>query len=155
MLRALAAAQETRLTAEDERRLRATQFAVSRDYERAAPLFREMEAAASASERPAASLETGWLAQQMDDSDAAKAAFERALALNPSYAAARLRLGFMLGRQGGKDDLALAAFTEAEHLYRDSGDKEGVTETLWNRANLLNRRSRAADAMPVIDPRST
>src|SRR6185436_21099718 len=95
--------------------------------------------------------ETGWLAQQMDDSDGAKAAFERALALNPSYAAARLRLGFMLGRQGGKDDLALAAFTEAEHLYRDSGDKEGVTETLWNRANLLNRRSRAADAMPVID----
>jgi tetratricopeptide (TPR) repeat protein len=151
MLRALAAAQETRLTDEDERRLRATQFAVSRDYERAAPLFREMEAAASASERPAAALETGWLAQQMDDSDAAKAAFERALALNPSYAAARLRLGFMLGRQGGKDDLALAAFTEAEHLYSDSGDKEGVTETLWNRANLLNRRSRAADAMPVID----
>jgi tetratricopeptide (TPR) repeat protein len=151
MLRALAAAQETRLSSDDERRLRATQFAVSRDYARAAPLFREMERGASARDKPAAALEAGWLAQQMDDSDAAREAFERALTLYPSYAAAKLRLGFMVGRQGGKDDLALAAFTEAEHFYRAVGDNEGVTETLWNRANLLNRRSRAREALPVIE----
>src|SRR5262245_54138151 len=47
MLRALSAAQETRLSDDDDRRLRATQFAVSRDYARAVPLFREMERAAS------------------------------------------------------------------------------------------------------------
>ena len=54
----------------------------------------------------------------MDDTDAAAAAFGRALALDPSYAAAKLRLGFLFGRQGGKDEQALAAFSEAEHLYR-------------------------------------
>src|SRR6185295_2428784 len=122
MLRALAAAQDTRLSRDDERRLRATQHAVSRDYGRAAPLFREMERDAAAADKPAAALEAGWLAQQMDDSETARAEFERALAIDPSYAAARLRLGFLLGRQGGKDDLALAAFTEAEHLYRSAGD---------------------------------
>ena len=151
ILRALAASQETRLTSDDERRLRAMQFAVSRDYGRAAPLFRAIEDGASEREKPAAALEAGWLAQQMDDSEAARAAFERALGFDASYAAARLRLGFMLGRQGGKDDLALASFTEAEHLYRAAGDNEGVTETLLQRANLLNRRSRAREAMPVIE----
>ena len=151
MLRALLAAQDTRLSDDDERRLRATQFAVSRDYARAAPLFAEMERAASARDRPAAALEAGWLAQQMEDSDGARAAFERALTFQPTYAAAKLRLGFLFGRQGGKDDLALASFTEAEHLYRAASDNEGVTETLLERANLLNRRSRASDALPVID----
>jgi eukaryotic-like serine/threonine-protein kinase len=150
ILRALTASQETRLSSDDERRLRATQFAVSRDYARAAPLFREMERVAAEPDKPEAALEAGWLAQQMEDSEAARAAFERALGFDPSYAAARLRLGFLLGRQGGKDDLALASFTEAEHAYRAAGDNEGVSETLWNRANLLNRRSRARDAVPVI-----
>ena len=150
VLRALAAAEETRLTADDERRLRATQFAVSRDYARAAPLFREMEEAASDREKPAAALETGWLAQQMEDSAGARAAFERALAFDASYPAARLRLGFMLGRQSGKDDLALAAFTEAEELYRSDGDDEGVTETLLHRANLLHRRGRDPEALVVL-----
>jgi tetratricopeptide (TPR) repeat protein len=151
ILRALTAAQETRLSSDNTRRLRATQFVVSRDYTRAAPLFRDIERDASAPDKPAAALETGWLAQQMDDSDVAREAFERALTLYPSYAAAKLRLGFMFGRQGGKDDLALAAFTEAERFYRAAGDNEGVTETLWNRANLLNRRSRAREALPVIE----
>jgi len=150
LLSALTASQETRLSNDDERRLRATQFAVSRDYVRAAPLFREMERAAADSDKPEAALEAGWLAQQMEDSETARAAYERALGFDPSYAAARLRLGFLLGRQGGKDDLALASFTEAEDSYRAAGDNEGVTETLWNRANLLNRRSRAREAVPVI-----
>jgi tetratricopeptide (TPR) repeat protein len=73
--------------------------------------------------------------------------------LDPSYAAAKLRLGFILGRRGGTEDLALAlsAFSEAEKLYSAASDYEGVTETLLQRANLLNRRSRAQEAMPVIE----
>ena len=151
MLRAVAAAQESRLTPEGERKLRAMQFMVSRDYQRAAPLVRQIEAESAAADRPAAALEAGWLAQLMDDSESATAAFRRALALNPSLAAARLRLGFMFGRQGGKDDLALAAFTDAEYLYRSSGNDEGVTQTLLERANLLDRRSREREALPIIE----
>ena len=104
MLRAIAAAQESRLTPDDGRRLRALQFMVQRDYERAAPLVRQVEAEATGTGQAAAALESGWLAQQMENSEAAAAAFERALTLDPSYAAAKLRLGFLFGRQGGKDD---------------------------------------------------
>jgi serine/threonine protein kinase/tetratricopeptide (TPR) repeat protein len=151
MLRAVAAAQESRLSPGDDRTLRALQFMVSRDYERAAPLVKEIEAEASVADRPEAALESGWLAQQMEDTDAAAAAFERALALDPSYAAAKLRLGFLFGRQGGKDQQALAAFGEAEGLYRTAGNIEGVTQTLLERANLLDRRNREKEAMPVIE----
>jgi eukaryotic-like serine/threonine-protein kinase len=151
MLRAVAAAQEWRLAPADERKLRAMQFMVSREYQRAVPLLQQIEAEAAVADRPAAALESGWLAQQMDDSEGAAAAFKRALELNPSHAAARLRLGFMFGREGGKDDLALAAFTEAEHLYRAAGNDEGFTQTLLERANLLDRRSREKEALPIID----
>ena len=71
--------------------------------------------------------------------------------LDPLYAAAKLRLGFLFGRQGGKDEQALAAFSEAEHLYRTAGNLEGVTQTLLERANLLDRRNREKEALPVID----
>jgi serine/threonine protein kinase/tetratricopeptide (TPR) repeat protein len=150
MLRAIAAAQDSRLTEADDRKLRALQFMVSRDYERAAPLMKTIEAEADRTRRAAAALESGWLAQQMEDSDAAAAAFSRALALDPSYAAAKLRLGFIFGRQGARDNEALAAFGEAEGLYRMAGNIEGVTQTLIERANLLDRRNREKEALPVI-----
>src|SRR5688572_6514000 len=151
MLRAVAAAQDSRLSPGDDRKIRALQFMVSRDYERAAPLVTEIEAQASAADRAEAALESGWLAQQMEDTDAAAAAYQRALALDPSYAAAKLRLGFLRGRQGGKDEQALAAFSEAEHLYRTAGNLEGVTETLLERASLLDWRHREKEALPVIE----
>src|SRR4030095_12285713 len=114
MLRAVAAAQDSRLSDADDRMLRALQFMVSRDYERAAPLVKTIEAEAVGAQRAASALESGWLAQQMEDTDAAIAAFGRALALHPPYAAAKLRFGLLTRRQGGKDDQALAAFGEAE-----------------------------------------
>jgi serine/threonine protein kinase len=150
MLRAVAAAQDSRLSDADDRMLRALQFMVSRDYERAAPLVKAIEADAMGANRAPAALESGWLAQQMEDTDAAAAAFGRAVAFDPSYAAAKLRLGFLLGRQGGKDDQALAAFGEAEGLYRTAGNIEGITQTLLERANLLDRRNREMEALPVI-----
>jgi tetratricopeptide (TPR) repeat protein len=150
ILQAITLAQETRLSNSDEHRLRALQFMISRDYDRAAPLFEELEGEANGHEKAAAAMENGWLAQQREDTTAAQAAYERALRLKPEYAAARLRLGFILGRRG-KDDEAFQSFTEAEKLYSASSDYEGITETLWQRANLLNRRNRSAEAMSVIE----
>lgn len=151
MLRASALAQQTRLSTADSRELRALEFMVSRDYKDAAPLLQQIEKEASPQERPAAALETGWLAQLENDTGRAEAAYERAVKMDPRYAAAKLRLGVILGRRGGKDDLALQEFSEAETLYDASGDYEGVAETLYERANLLNRRSRSSEAVPVIE----
>jgi serine/threonine protein kinase/tetratricopeptide (TPR) repeat protein len=153
MLRAVRLAQETRLSAADQRKMRALDLLVSREYDRAVPLFQELEAAANKQDKAAAALETGWLAQQREKIDEAAAAYERAVKLVPGYAAAKLRLGYIIGRRGQKDDLALAlkTLTEAENLYRTSSDYEGVTETLLQRAILLNVRSRWNDALPVIE----
>jgi tetratricopeptide (TPR) repeat protein len=151
MLRAVGLAQQTRLSGSDERRLSALEFMVSHNYDKAAPVVRKIENAASEQERPAAVLESGWLAQLRNDTDAAAAAYERAVKLDPRYAAAKLRLGYILGRRGGRDELALQAYTEAESLYSASSDYEGVAETQIQRASLLNRRSRSADAVPVIE----
>jgi tetratricopeptide (TPR) repeat protein/predicted Ser/Thr protein kinase len=150
MLRAMAVAQETRLSGADQTRLRALQCLVSRDYGRAAPLLRKLEDNAGAREKPAAALESGWLAQQREDTAGAAAAYERALKINPGYAAAKLRLGYIQQRRG-ENEQALKSFSEAESLYNAASDYEGITEALYQQANLLNRRSRAAEALPFIE----
>jgi serine/threonine protein kinase len=150
ILKAMTVAQETRLSAADERRLKAYQFMVSREYERAAPLLQELERAASPEEKPAAALELGWLAELEDKRDEAVRDYERALDLNPSYAAAKLRLGQMLQRRR-ELPAALKNFQDAERLFQASSDYEGVTEALWGQANLLNRSGRAKEALPLID----
>jgi tetratricopeptide (TPR) repeat protein len=151
MLRAVGVAQDSRrLEGEEALKLRALQFLVARDYDRATPLFRDLERSAPAAEKAAAALESGWLAQLRDDTDGAAAGYERALKINPGYAAAKLRLGFIYGRRRMLD-AALQAFQEAEGLYSAASDQEGVTETLYERARLLNRSSRSEEALPVIE----
>ncbi len=150
MLRALSVAQETKLTELDLVRLRALQAVVSRDYDVAVPLFTRLEAAATGRNRAAAAVESGWLAQQRDDTPGAAAAYERALTVDYGFAAASLRLGFIDGRRGD-DANALQHFDDAERIYDAASDHEGVTEALYQRANLLNRRSRAAEALPAIE----
>ena len=150
MLRAMTAAQEIRLSRHDETRLHALQFMVSRDYDRATPLFRQLEVDATTQEKPVAILESGWVAQQREDTEAAAASFERAVQLNPGYAAAKLRLGYVQGRRRQVEG-ALNSFAQAEALYNAASDYEGLTETLRQRASLLNRSSREKEAMPIID----
>jgi len=150
MLRAATIAQEKRLSSADQERLRTLQCLVSRDYERAVPLMQQHENTASPQEKPAAALEVGWLAQQREDTAAAEAAYKRAIGMDPKYAAARLRLGYIQQRRG-EDEAALKSFSEAETLYSAAGNYEGVTEALYQRANFLNRRGRAAEAMKFID----
>jgi tetratricopeptide (TPR) repeat protein len=149
MLHAMGVAQETSLSSKDRRRLRVLRYMVSRQYELAVPLLQQLERAANRENKPAAALESGWLAEKQNDTEGAAAAYERALKMNPGYAAAKLRYGFIQQR-GGEDELALQSFAEAENFYRASSDSEGITETLYQRANLLNRRGRAAEAMKSI-----
>jgi tetratricopeptide (TPR) repeat protein/tRNA A-37 threonylcarbamoyl transferase component Bud32 len=150
MLHALALADETRLSKADEKRLKAYQFMVSRDYERAAPLFAELENEAAEPDKAAAALESGWVAQQREDTDAAAAAYERAGRLAPQYAAAKLRLAYIEGRRR-QVDAALKTYAGAEVAYTAASDYEGVTESLIERASLLIRSSRTAEALPLIE----
>jgi tetratricopeptide (TPR) repeat protein len=150
MLHALALAGEARISSVEEKRVRAFQFMVSRDYDRAAPLFAELEEQAPASDKAAAALESGWVAQQRDDTGSAIAAYERALKTAPGYAAAKLRLAYLEGRRRQVDG-ALKTYVEAEALYSAASDYEGVTESLLQRATLLTRSSKPAEAILLIE----
>ena len=103
MLRAVAAAQDSRLSDADDRKLRALQFMVSRDYARAAPLVQEIEAEARVPRSCRGRARIG-LARPADGRlRRGRRGVRSRAALDPSYAAAKLRLGFMLraaGRQG-------------------------------------------------------
>jgi tetratricopeptide (TPR) repeat protein len=57
--------------------------------------------------------------------------------IDPLYATAHLRLGIIDGFQGRKEE-ALAAFAEAERLYRVASNKEGEAEVLLRRGSLFN-----------------
>ena len=130
MLKAVTLAADTRLSQPDQRRLRTFQLMISRDYGRAAILLAQMESAASPAEKPAAaSWNTAGLAQRRDRTapKRPREAYEQALKLDPSYAPARLRLGYMLNREGHLDP-AQKSFQEAERLYQASSDYEGVSE---------------------------
>jgi eukaryotic-like serine/threonine-protein kinase len=76
------------------------------------------------------------LAAQLPD---ARVSAERAVAIDPQYAAARLRLGVIQGFQGQKA-AALAAFDEAQRLYHASTNSEGEAEVLLRRGAFLNIR---------------
>lgn len=101
-------------------------------------------------DRSALALECGWLAEKLDDTEGAAEAYERTPQMNSDFAAAHLRLGYIRQRRA-EDELALQSFTNAENLYRTSNDYEGITESLYQRASCLNRRSRAEEAMDSIE----
>lgn len=150
MLRAMEAAQEINLSGKDKRRFLVLQFMVSHQYEDAVPLLQELEDDADRQDKPAAALESGWLAEKLDDTEGAAAAYQRAIKMNPDYAAAHLRLGYVRQLRV-EDELVLENFAEAESLYSALSDSEGITETLYQRANFLSRRDRTPEAMESID----
>ena len=73
-------------------------------------------------------------AAQLSD---ARTSAQHAITIDPRYAAAHLRLGIIESFQGHKEQ-ALAAFAEAERLYRAASNKEGEAEVLLRRGMLQN-----------------
>lgn len=80
----------------------------------------------------------------------ALASYDRAIAIDRHYAAAHLRRAFVLSLQGRRSD-ALAAFDEAERLYRAESNVEGETETLLRRGTFLLGAARLGDARAALE----
>jgi tetratricopeptide (TPR) repeat protein len=98
----------------------------------------------------ALSLERGWLAERQDHTDEAIEGYQHALGIDPNYAAAMLRLGYMLTRKGDFDR-ATNSFRNAERIFQVSSEYEGAVEAEIGQANMLIRSSRAGAALPLID----
>jgi tetratricopeptide (TPR) repeat protein len=86
-------------------------------------------------------------AAQLSD---ARTSAQRAIEIDPRYAAAYLRLGIIESFQARKPE-ALAAFAEAERLYRAASNKEGEAEVLLRRGMLQNNRVDLAGARVSLE----
>ena len=138
----------SRLPRDERLRLDAIQWLVVGDIDRAVGAYREL--ATRRQTDAGAWVDLGRaqeLAAQLTD---ARASFERAIAIDPQYAAAHLRLGIIEGLQGRREQ-SLAALAEAERLYLVSTNKEGEAEVLINRARLLDNLGEPGPARAALD----
>jgi tetratricopeptide (TPR) repeat protein len=150
MLKAVSESQDERLSETDAVRVKALQYVISRDFDRAQPLFEQLLSAAPDRAKPGAYVDLAWLAWKRQDTPAMISPLEHALQLNSGYAGAKLWLAFAVDRQG-KSDVAQKLFEEAETLFNTASDYDGVVETLLQRAISLGRANRTSEAIALID----
>jgi eukaryotic-like serine/threonine-protein kinase len=150
MLQAVQTSQDVRVSAGDLRRIRAFQALVLRDFERARPILAALAAELPGPHRPAALTELALVDMLRNDLAGAAKSLEKALKLDPTFAPARLRLGWTLAQQR-KSEPALAAFAEAERLFQAASQYDALVETQLQRAVFLSRSSHARDALPILE----
>jgi len=150
MLKALSVAQDERLNEQDALRVKALQYMISRDFDRAQPLLEQWQSEASGRDKAGTYVDLAWLALKRDDNPGMIPPLEQALELDPSNAGAKLRLAVAVDRQG-KREAAQKLFADAESLFNASSDYEGVCETLLQQAISLGRANRTPQAEALIN----
>lgn len=151
MLKAVSAAQRTRLSDGDATRVQALQHMLAREFDAARPLMEKLAAtAATDREKALAHVQLSWLGQKRQNAVDTRRHIDEALRLNPSSPGAKLRLAMSLGQQQ-KTPEAAAAFGEAEGLFRAASDFEGVAEVLWQESRVMARAGRNQEALQLAD----
>jgi tetratricopeptide (TPR) repeat protein/predicted Ser/Thr protein kinase len=128
---------EGRLSETEQLRLRAVRGFVLREVDRS--IARYQSVAELTPKDPRAFVDLGRAQEAAGRRADARTSYERAIAIDAQYAPAHLRRGILEGLESHWQ-AALAAFAEAERLYRASSDAEGETEVLLNRGMLLDRK---------------
>ena len=126
---------ESRLPAGERLRLQAVRALVLRDVDGATRLYQELVSRNAGD--PRALVDLGRAQEAAGRRTDARASYEQAVAADSQYAAAYLRLGTLEGLES-RWKQSLAAFAEAERLYKASTDIEGETEVLLNRGGVLD-----------------
>jgi tetratricopeptide (TPR) repeat protein len=116
-------------------RLSAVRALVVRDVDGAIAAYRELVERRPA--EPGAWLDLGRAQQTAGLLGDAAASYQRAVELDRQYAAAHQRLAYVLGVES-KRDASLAAFSEAEGLYKAASSIEGETEVLLLRGTVVD-----------------
>jgi tetratricopeptide (TPR) repeat protein/predicted Ser/Thr protein kinase len=129
------APDESRLPAVERLRLQALRALVLRDVDTSIALYRQLVTLDP--EDSGAWLDLGRAQQAAGLQTDARASYERAIERDRQSAVAYLRLGHVEALQSRRDE-ALAAFREAERLYKALSDVEGETEVLLNRGGALD-----------------
>lgn len=133
----------------DGLRLQAITNTIKRDFAAAVENYRQLVAAVPVSDKAFALVDQGRAYEKNEQWGQAAESYREATALNQNYGAAFLRLGIALQHDQKYPD-AIAAFDQADHLYKLANEIEGLTETMLQRGVLLVKQGKFADAQDAF-----
>jgi tetratricopeptide (TPR) repeat protein/tRNA A-37 threonylcarbamoyl transferase component Bud32 len=139
---------ESRLPAEERLRLQAVRALVLRDVDRAIALYGELTE--QKAQDAGSIVDLGRAYEAAGRTHDARAAYTLAIARDSQYAAAHLRLG-SVEALASRHNEAMAAFAEAERLYRAQSRAEGETEVLLRRGAALDAIGQLNQARPNLE----
>ena len=149
MLRAAPAGTNPQLSRAERVYLRALQLTLTGDFAAAAALYRDLLARASPEEKANAYLDLGRAYEKNEKTQDATEAYREATRRQAQNPAAWLRLAILYGRQL-QQERASQAFQQADQLYRNLSNLEGVVEVLYQRAVVANRMANFSQARALL-----
>ena len=151
MLKAVAPdGPRSRLSRLDDLAIEAIRRTLTNDAAGAAGLYRELLDRTPESGKAAVLLDLGRAYEKAGQPDKARASFLEAARRSPQYASAFLRLG-VLDRRAQRVADAEKDLAQAESLYRSLSNTEGLTEVLYQRAVMANKRGEIEQAASLLD----
>ena len=141
-----------RLPSKDRLYLRAITDTVMREYAGAVENYRQLVEKVPDAEKPYALVDLGRAYEKNEEVDKAMKSYREATRRDPKSATGFLRQGVLLGRIGraGESPSEFEALEQAERLYRDISDFEGVAEVFYQRGYIHQKMSRVAEATSAL-----
>jgi tetratricopeptide (TPR) repeat protein len=133
------------LSSEEKLRLEAVYFVLVKDFVQAATKYKELAAKAPSAERAAVLVDLGRAYEGGSKFQEALVSYSESIERDRQFAAGFLRRAVLEGRQQ-MNAKATSDFDIAEQLFRTEGKAEGLIEVLYQRATLLRRIGRFAEA---------
>ena len=151
MLKAVAPdSPRSRLSRLDDLAVEAIRRTLTNDAAGAAAIYGQLLARSPESQKAAVLLDLGRAYEKAGQPEKARASYLEAARRSPQYAAAFLRLG-VLDRRAQRVADAEKDFSQAESLYRSLSNTEGLTEVLYQRAVMANKRGEIQQAASLLD----
>ncbi len=132
----------SKLSTLDRLNLEAILFSVSRNYSGAIGNYSRMVDLAPANERSRVFLDLGRAYEKDYETGKAIESYQKALDVDPESAAANLRLGVIYGEREKDLTKSEASFNQAEALYRQADNKEGLAAVYFNRGMIYDALSK-------------
>ena len=134
----------------DSLRLQAIGNVVKRDFGKAIEDYQSIVTLIPEAERPYALVDLGRAFEKNQEPHKATNQYREAIKLDPSYAAAFLRLAVVL-RRSQKFEEASNTFDQASKLFTTSNEIEGVTEVLIQRGIMFSQQGKVAEARAQLN----
>ncbi|MDQ1639076.1 MAG: eukaryotic-like serine/threonine-protein kinase [Pyrinomonadaceae bacterium] len=126
-------------------RLQAISDTIKRDFAKAVAGYRSIESSTPESDKASALVDLGRAYEKNEETTLAIQQYQAATIKDPHYAAAFLRLGFVL-RRSQKFAEAQAAYEQAYKLFDTSNEIEGLAEVFYQRGIMFSQQGKAAEA---------